>query len=108
MLPDSSVARVDRTKVVDYLLSSSHPDGRAKAAFFTRCGFKVEEWEVLAQALQNVGMSHPVKGVVESAYGKRYTVDGPLQTPRGLTPKVRTVWIVEPGHPPRLVTACPI
>lgn len=108
MLPDSGKTRVDRAKVVDYLLSSSHPDGRGKAAFFTRCGFKAEEWEVLAQALRNVGTTNPVKGVVESAYGKRYTVDGPLQTPHGSTPKVRTVWIVEPGNPPRLVTAYPI
>ena len=36
MLPDHDQARVDRAKVVDYLLSRDHPDGRSKAEFFTR------------------------------------------------------------------------
>ena len=108
MLPDSDRAQVDRAKIVDYLLSLTHPDGRGKAAFFMHFGFKVEEWELLAEALRAVGVSNPVTGVVESLHGTRYTVDGPMQVPDGRAPVVRTVWITEPGRPPRLVTAYPL
>ena len=39
MLPDADRARVERTKLTDYLLSLSHPDGRSKAQFFMSFGF---------------------------------------------------------------------
>ena len=108
MLPNASEARVDREKVAEYLLSLSHPDGRGKAAFFMQFGFSNEEWKTLAASLREIGVSNPVTGEVESMYGRRYTVDGPLRTPDGRTPMVRTVWIVEPGMAPRLVTAYPL
>ena len=108
MLPDSNRAHVDRAKIADYLLSLTHPDGRSKAEFFMRLGFKIEEWEILAKALREVGMLNPVTSLVESPHGTRYTVEGPLQAPDGRAPRVRTVWIVESGSPPRLITAYPL
>ena len=39
-------ASIRRKKVVDYLLSSTHPEGRGKAAFFRSFGFGPEAWEV--------------------------------------------------------------
>ena len=38
-LPNVEDARVDRTKIVDYLLALEHQEGAAKAAFFLRFGF---------------------------------------------------------------------
>jgi len=109
MLPNADRTRIDRGKVVDYLLSRTHPDGRSKAEFFARFGFRVEDWQLLADALKAVGISNPVAGVVQSSHGTRYTVDGPINTPDGRTPRVRTVWIVELGQPgPRLITAYPL
>lgn len=108
MLPDRDRARVDRAKIIDYLLSSSHPDGRGKAAFFMRFGFKAQDWEVLADALRTVAVRNPATAVVESAHGTRYTVDGPLPAPDRRAPMVRTVWIVEAGSAPRLITAHPL
>ncbi len=35
-LPYAVTARVERKKIVEYLLSSSHPDGSAKERFFSR------------------------------------------------------------------------
>lgn len=64
MLPGSDQARVDQTKIMDYLLSPTHPDGRSKAEFFTRFGFKATEWQVLADALRAVGTGNPVVAVV--------------------------------------------
>ena len=108
MLPDAGRTHVERSKIIDYLLSLAHPDGRSKAAFFMRFGFRSDRWDVLAEALRTTGTSHPVVSVVESAHGTRYTVDGPMQAPDGRAPMVRTVWIVEAGRAPRLVTAHPL
>lgn len=71
LLPNGDRAYVDRIKILDYLLSLSHPDGRSKAEFFMRFGFKVEEWRLLADALCEVGNSNPVINAVESPYGVR-------------------------------------
>lgn len=108
-LPDRDRAHVDPAKITEYLLSQSHPDGRTKAEFFMRFGFRIERWQELADAIREVGVSNPVVAVVQSRHGVRYTVDGSLRTPDGRTPRVRTVWIVEPEGPgPRLVTAHPL
>ncbi len=108
MLPDGERAYVDRAKITDYLLSSTHPDGRGKAAFFMSFGFKSEQWELLGEALRAVGVSNPVTKVVESAHGTRYTVDGVISAPDGRTPRVRTVWIIEAESQPRFITAYPL
>jgi hypothetical protein len=42
-LPNASKARVDRSKVVDYLLAIDHPEGAGKAEFFTQFGFTAAE-----------------------------------------------------------------
>ena len=108
-LPDRDRARVDQTKITVYLLSQSHPDGRTKAEFFMRFGFRIDKWQELAEALRAVGTSNPVVAIVESSHGVRYTVDGLMRAPDGREPKVRTVWIVEPrGSGPRLITAHPL
>ena len=72
MLPDRDRARVDRAKITDYLLSLSHPDGRGKAAFFMRFGFKARDWEALADALREVAVRNLVTAVAESAHGTRH------------------------------------
>jgi hypothetical protein len=107
-LPNAETARIDREKITEYLLSSVHPDGRSKAAFFCTFGFQLERWEVLQDALTRHAANNPVTDVVESRYGTRYVVEGPLDTPDGRSPVVRSVWIMEHGtDAPRLVTAYP-
>ena len=106
LLPGAHQARVDQKKVIEYLLNREHPDGQSKAEFFQRFGFRSESWQVLAEALRNHAVEHAVSKTVESAYGTRYLVEGPLPTPDGRRPNVRTVWVVEKGTSiPRLVTA---
>lgn len=101
--------RIDREKITEYLLCESHPDGRSKAAFFTRFEFTIEKWEVLAESLRKQGKANPIIKTVRSEYGVRYCVDGPLETPCGDRPTIRTVWIIEEGtRTPRLVTAYPL
>jgi hypothetical protein len=108
-LPHVAKARVERKKIVEYLLSSSHPDGSAKARFFVRFGFSSDEWKIFARALRQHGRVHDVSSSIESKYGRRYSVDGLIETPDGRNPKVRTVWVLaKRSKSPRLVTAYPI
>ena len=101
--------RIEKQKIVDYLLN--HEKSRGKAAAFTAMGFDVTRWDELANALKVQADSGFVSGTVESPYGKKYTVDGPLETPdeRSPRPWIRTVWIEEPSFAHwRFITAYPL
>ena len=109
ILPNANRAKVEREKIIEYLLCESHPDGRAKAAFFARYGFRVEQWEILAESLRRHGMVNPVVKTVRSEYGVSYCVEGPIETPGGFKPTIRTIWIIEEkASEPRLITAYPV
>ena len=108
-IPNIDKARVDQAKIEEYLLCPTHPDGAAKARFFASFGFVRSRWRVFARALRLHAETWPVVSLVATAYGQRYVVDGPLKTPDGRAPNVRTVWIVETGEDtPRLITAHPL
>jgi uncharacterized protein DUF6883 len=107
-LPDAHLAIVERAKIVEYLLNAAHPDNGGKARFFTALGFRLEDWETLAAALRRLAISFPVSRNMETIHGKKYIIDGALETAVGKTPVVRTVWIIDKGENiPRLVTAYP-
>lgn len=107
-LPDAADAIVPERKVVAYLLSETHPDGRGKARFFASYGFSAADWQTLAVALRRHAVEQPVAERVETVFGVRYAVDGILHAPDGRTPMVRTVWFIGPhDRSPRLVTAYP-
>ena len=108
-LPNLEHAVVPEAKVTEYLLSLGHPVGGPKAAFFARFGFSVEAWDVLAAALLRHVADHDVAATRPTAFGTRYVVEGPLETPDGRDPRIRSVWFVRRGaSAPRLVTAYPV
>ena len=107
-LPNLENAIVKREKVVDYLLSMTHRDGRGKAKFFFGFGFVLEQWQVLAEALKAHAAANDVSESVTSPFGMRYIINGELEAPDGRKPRVRAVWFVEDGDDvPTLVTAFP-
>lgn len=95
---------IDPRKIRDYLLASDHPHGEAKARFFRGLGFtRTRPWELADELLKLVAKGEVVE-TVETPYGAKYVVDGPL---RGA--QVRTVWIMDrPGPAVRFVTAYPV
>lgn len=108
-LPNARHSHVDKSKVVDYLLSESHSDGRSKAAFFFSFGFDQTHWRELAAALRSQGASNEITSIQTSDYGTRYMVNGIIKTPDGRNPRIRTVWIVDNvNDEPRLLTAHPL
>ena len=107
-LPNALSAVVEREKITEYLLNPAHPDNGGKAPFFIALGFERENWEPFAAALRQLAVHAPVSKYVETAHGKKYIVDGAIESPAGKMPVVRTVWIVNKGADvARLVTAYP-
>ena len=106
--PGHENPQVPKEKIAEYLLSDSHPSGRAKARFFRRFGFSAETWETLAAALKRHVTVKEVSSGEDSPFGRRYNVDGPLESPDGRNPSVRSVWFVETdSRELRFVTAVP-
>lgn len=109
-LRNAHLAIVDRSKVLDYLLSEAHPDNGGKARFFASLGFSREDPEGLMRALRNVAAHGKVVSGGGSVHGEKYVVDGWLSahTQESRRWSVRTVWIIDRGgDAPRLVTAYP-
>ena len=108
-LPNAAQAIVERDKISGYLLNPGHRYGASKARFFTEFGFRVEAWQVLADALHEHGCTQKVALVRETSFGQRYAVEGELITPSGREPRVRTVWQLDKGAvAPRLISAYPV
>jgi Domain of unknown function (DUF6883) len=108
-LSNAERALVPRAKIVDYLLSPTHPDGSSKAAFFVEFGFSIMEWEIMAKALAQHARETQVTRTEDSPFGTRYVIEGIINAPDGRTPFIRTIWFIENGHDvPRFVTAYPL
>jgi hypothetical protein len=109
ILPNADAADVSKDKIVKYLLSTTHPSGVSKAAFFGRFGFTAAKWQELAAALQLHARENPVRHWKNTRYGVRYVVDGLLKAPEGSRLNVRSVWFISRHEEmPRFVTAHPL
>lgn len=97
-LPNIGLAVVAEEKVVDYLLSDAHRDGRHKAMFFKRFGFTIQAWEGLASALREHAVEHDITRVEVSPYGHRYVIEGSIRSPDGRHPFIRSIWFIEAGE----------
>ena len=108
-LPNAGSVRIEKQKIVEYLLSPTHRYGASKARFFAEFGFGLDNWETLAAAFRDhAGKSHKVLRK-ETPFGPRFEVDGALDTPSGEKPRVRTVWQMDEGDASaRLITAYPL
>ena len=108
-LPNLQNAVIPDAKIREYLLSTFHPYGRYKAAFFKRFGFSAKSWELMASALRAHAEQCDVVRVDDTEFGTRYIVEGQLRTPDSRDPTVRVIWFIEKGdNRPRLVTVYPL
>lgn len=104
---DAGAAIIPARKLQDYLLSSTHPIGRYKAAFFIALGYSSEAWDTLERDLRNL-----LRGATEmievTEYGQKFVTRGQLKGPTGRAAAVMAVWIILAGESaPRFVTAYP-
>ncbi|MBM4135568.1 MAG: hypothetical protein FJ241_01920, partial [Nitrospira sp.] len=105
-LQNSQSAEVNLQKLLDYLLSDSHPIGKSKAKYLRSFGFSNANVELLKQGLITIAQTEDVKEVISSTHGVKYVIDGSLQTPVKVFIKLRTIWIIEKGEEvARFITA---
>lgn len=101
-------AIIPPAKLHDYVLSTSHPDGRGKAEYLARLGYSQADWARLDTDLREQHLSREADPASPSPYGQKYEILGPLTGPNGTTAWVRTIWIILRGETqPRLVTVIP-
>ena len=106
-LPNGSKAIVEEAKLVDYVLSQTHPIGRFKAHFFASLGIETENWEFLHSALLRMAASADAKLGQATVFGQKYLIPGHLEGPGG-SADIVSVWIILAGEDvPRLVTVYP-
>ena len=107
-LPKTGHFQVDETKVLNYLLSDKHPEGKSKAKYFRGCGFARDEWQSLQSALAEHGDSRPIVSTEKTVFGVKYVVECALTTPDGGNRCIRSVWVSEATNTFRLITAYPV
>ena len=108
LVPNAKHAVMPAAKLGDYLLSAAHPRGRGKARFFQSFGFMPSAPEILERALRKHSLDHDIARIHQSAHGVKYESEGPLPSPDGRAPVVRSVWIIDAGEiRPRFITAIP-
>jgi hypothetical protein len=101
-------AIIPSDKLRDYLLSPTHPDGRAKAEYLGKLGYSQDTVLQLEADLREQVLSRDAQPGRASLYGQKYEILAPLTGPNGNTAWVRTIWIVLVGETaPRLVTLIP-
>lgn len=107
-IPDAENVLIDDTKIGGYLLNPDHPSNGGKAEFFMRFGFSAERVGTMRAALLQHARNEELDELSQTPFGTEYALEGPLQTPDGRNPLVRTVWLWRTGEPgPHLVTAYP-
>lgn len=108
-LPGVERAEISETKIVKYLLSTTHRAGKSKASFFMEFGFDPQRWEELARALKQHVMDNEITREEKTTFGTRYVIDGPLKAPDGRWLNIRSAWFVDDeGDTPRFITAHPL
>jgi hypothetical protein len=107
-LPAGEHAVIPPAKLVDYLLSLTHPVGRSKARFLRAAGFDETNVSTLEHGLLAIARNGDVIQTQSSPHGTKFAVEGELSAPIGGVMFLRTIWIIETGQAhPRLVTAYP-
>ncbi|MFN8344778.1 MAG: hypothetical protein U0X91_07235 [Spirosomataceae bacterium] len=107
-LPNAELAVVPSEKVVKYLLDGYHPQNKGKAAFYEMAGYRAENGNVLAEALQTLAKTGTIIKTEPTPRGIKYVVQGEITAPNGRTYQLLSVWIIQSEqNEPRLVTAYP-
>ena len=78
-LPDAEQAQITLEKLEKYLLSDSHPVGKAKSVFFRGLGFSVGNIEEFERAIREIILQEPIQRTLPTSYGTKYIVDGILK-----------------------------
>lgn len=105
-LPNSDKAKVEESKIRDYLLNTEHKDGANKAIFFIQQGYSIKHLDIFIKDLVNHAQRCNLIKTEETYFGMKYIIEGVIMSPKGNKIGIRTVWIVENDKKtPILITA---
>lgn len=105
-LPDNLTIPSD--KASKYLLNPDHPKGGSKAKFFLHFGFSPDRLIEFADAIFAQAMGARSFKRCPTSFGlERIECIGPVWTPSGRKPWIRTVWLVTDPETASLVTVVP-
>ena len=107
-LPHRKNSYIPKGKLINYLLSETHPVGRSKAKLFRGIGFNETNVNKLSEILLDIAQTQDIKETRKLDYGTNYAIDGTLQVGKKKI-TIRTVWfITSADNKPRFVTAYPV
>ncbi|WP_374090193.1 DUF6883 domain-containing protein [Methylomicrobium lacus] len=106
-LPNKDQAIIPPEKLQDYVLPSSHPVGKFKAAFFQSLGYTAENWQRMEADIRSL-LENDAKTGELTEYGQKFEVRGQIVSPSLRTVEFVTAWIVlKNENIPRYITAYP-
>lgn len=94
-VPNSDLAFISPEKLAGYLLNHDHPTGAAKARWFNRLGYDLENLATFEQDLLRLVRESEEYQALPTQFGWKYVVEGELVTPVRTQADVVSVWIVE-------------
>ena len=107
-IPNIAAGIIEDAKIQEYLLNLAHPDGRGKAIFFASKGFTLENIQEFREMLITQASHNPVSKLVQTEWGIKYIVTGPVKWQNQNEFNLTSVWIIENGESfPKLATAYP-
>ncbi len=108
-LPYAKNVVIPKEKLVNYILSETHPTGKFKAKIFRKIGFDESKINTFEKELKQIADSEEIIKEITSKYGTKYIIDGQIKGSEGKAIKVRTIWIIEIGEiKPRFITIYPV
>ena len=105
--PYPDAFQVKDTKILRYLFNSSSEDGAPKGDFLMRFGFSPDRPVELMEALGEHPSLETWTQAFEAPHGVKFYFEGPLRSPDGRNPVIRTVWQVDydgDGRTARFIT----
>lgn len=98
---------VPSEKISEFLLSRKTTKSFSRYKFFTAYGFRPDDPRQLVDAIHRHPETSIVTPLPADDFGERWNVVGPILTPDGRHPIIRTGWIKDRSGPARFVTALP-
>ena len=107
-IPNYERAVIDSTKLKGYILSSTHPVGRFKAALFAQMGYTERNCEQFSNDIRKQHLALEAELGETTKYGQKYIITGNFQGPGGKAMKLKSIWIIlTPEDFPRFITIYP-
>lgn len=104
-LPNVEDAYIEDTKFIGYFFKEGSKGWSKGVAFSSHLGYNSSNWEEMRDEILEKVAKNPVDIRESGEHGKKYEIPMMLYGKTGNPMDVRTVWIIETGGKPRLVTA---